>query len=289
MSGMQPGEHACVVTADGTIVAVTPELPGLLGVHATELLGGNARDLLGASASDCSDPDAGETCAPKLVDLLIGGGQIVTHIVDRWTLLDHEGQLVQLIKITPAKADVAVDLDSEAVIFGVSEDLRIVSWTAGAEQLTGVTRQHALNRPCWEILGFTELDGTPTCGPDCRLAHALRATSELPTARVRMNASSNHAAVDLNMTVIQIGGRSVLIHRIPNQTRGAAHRHQTTLTPRQLEVLKLLGDGLTTDAIAHRLVIETVTAKNHIQRVLQALGCHSRVEAIAKARRQGLI
>jgi DNA-binding CsgD family transcriptional regulator len=61
------------------------------------------------------------------------------------------------------------------------------------------------------------------------------------------------------------------------------------LTPRQFEVLCLLADGLSTNDIAARLGIAAETARNHIRRLFRGLGVHSRLEAVAEARRQGLV
>jgi DNA-binding NarL/FixJ family response regulator len=61
------------------------------------------------------------------------------------------------------------------------------------------------------------------------------------------------------------------------------------LTIRELEVLSLLDAGLDAARIAERLVIARNTARNHIQRVLVKLGAHSRHEAVAIARREGLL
>jgi len=61
------------------------------------------------------------------------------------------------------------------------------------------------------------------------------------------------------------------------------------LTPRQLEVLHLLDHGLSTPQIAARLGVSTDTVRNHIRALLRALGVHSRLQAVAEARRRGLI
>ena len=61
------------------------------------------------------------------------------------------------------------------------------------------------------------------------------------------------------------------------------------LTPRELEVLNLLADGLSQNAIADRLVISPKTVATHIQRILSKLGAHSRAEAVARAYRLGLV
>ena len=55
----------------------------------------------------------------------------------------------------------------------------------------------------------------------------------------------------------------------------------TELTPRELEVLKLVGEGQTNQQIAQKLVIEVGTVKNHIHNILEKLHVSSRGEAAA--------
>lgn len=61
------------------------------------------------------------------------------------------------------------------------------------------------------------------------------------------------------------------------------------LTPRQAEVLRHLAVGASTEQIARELNISVETVRNHIRAVLRKLGARSRLEAVAKARSQGLI
>jgi PAS domain S-box-containing protein len=64
---------------------------------------------------------------------------------------------------------------------------------------------------------------------------------------------------------------------------------EAQLTPRQAEVLRLLGEGLSTEAIASRLGVAVETARNHIRAVLRGLGVHSRLEAVVEGRERGLL
>ena len=57
------------------------------------------------------------------------------------------------------------------------------------------------------------------------------------------------------------------------------------LTPRQAEVLHLLERGHSTEQIAARLYVSPETVRNHVRRLLRTLGVHSRLEAVAAARR----
>jgi len=62
-----------------------------------------------------------------------------------------------------------------------------------------------------------------------------------------------------------------------------------TLTPRQIEILGYLAGGLNTRQIAERLWLSRATVRNHVSGIFAGLGCHSRLEAVAKARELGLI
>jgi PAS domain S-box-containing protein len=64
------------------------------------------------------------------------------------------------------------------------------------------------------------------------------------------------------------------------------HRH---LTPRQAEVLSLLEYGRSTGQIAAELNLSRETVRNHIGRMLRALGVNSRLGAVALARREQLV
>ena len=55
----------------------------------------------------------------------------------------------------------------------------------------------------------------------------------------------------------------------------------TSLTSRELEVLELIGKGLTNQQIAEKLVIEIGTVKNHVHSILEKLNVRTRNEAAA--------
>ncbi len=61
------------------------------------------------------------------------------------------------------------------------------------------------------------------------------------------------------------------------------------LTEREREVLGLLADGLSQNAIASELYISPKTVATHIQHILTKLDVHSRAEAVASAYRLGLV
>jgi len=61
------------------------------------------------------------------------------------------------------------------------------------------------------------------------------------------------------------------------------------LTPREVEVLELLAEGLPNKAIAERLRISDQTVKFHVAAICGKLGAANRTDAVRRAIRQGLV
>lgn len=93
------------------------------------------------------------------------------------------------------------------------------------------------------------------------------------------------------------GGAAVLDHRLigrlvtlaaPAPT-GRAAPALSDLTPRELDVLRLLAEGLSNVQIGKRLVIGEATVKTHVARVLDKLGLEGRAQAVVVAYESGLV
>ena len=61
------------------------------------------------------------------------------------------------------------------------------------------------------------------------------------------------------------------------------------VTPRQMEVLKMLSSGRSTREIGRELYLSEATVRNHIRGLLQAFGAHTQLEVLARAREPGVI
>jgi len=80
-----------------------------------------------------------------------------------------------------------------------------------------------------------------------------------------------------------------LLAGVLNRLTGRVARAGTALTSREREVLLRLAEGDSIKEISGRLGVAHNTARNHVQRILEKLGARSRLEAVAIARREGLL
>ena len=84
--------------------------------------------------------------------------------------------------------------------------------------------------------------------------------------------------------------RSSLPDRATSRSEGAGRAALVEpLTPRELDVLRLMAEGLPNKTIAARLKISEHTVKFHVNTILGKLGVASRTEAVVRATRLGLI
>ena len=99
-------------------------------------------------------------------------------------------------------------------------------------------------------------------------------------------------AVVQGQTLISPSMASKLITEFQSLSRLAADRSQVPapkLTDRELEVLKLVAQGMTNREVADRLFIAENTVKNHVRNILEKLHLHSRMEAVVYAVREKLL
>ena len=174
--------------------------------------------------------------------------------------------------------DVEQALDDVGVPSYVLDTTGIVRWiNPAAERLLGDIRGRH----------YTSI----VAPEDTRRAHELFSQKVLGTTRATdatgflVSTAGTRVAVELSAVPLMNGERVVgvfgLIEEGPDRTPKAPPPH---LTPRQVEVLRLLEQGRSTKQIAAELHLSTETVRNHIRRLFRALGVNSRLEAVAAAR-----
>ena len=158
----------------------------------------------------------------------------------------------------------------------------------------------------WQNARFTELAGdcvgrplaehvAPESSHEWRLEFTKKVIGTARTSDYEINMidpDGAHVPIDVSSVVLEgtdhrVVGVFGLIEPVAQGFRPS--NLATNLTPRQLEVLHLLDQGLSTQQLAGRLGISIETVRNHIRAILRALGVHSRLQAVAEARKRGLL
>jgi DNA-binding NarL/FixJ family response regulator len=79
------------------------------------------------------------------------------------------------------------------------------------------------------------------------------------------------------------------VRGLPRGPRPSTRRNDARLTAREVDVLRLLADGLRNAAIAERLFLSPRTVDSHVGAILRKLDAATRGEAVAAAGRLGLL
>jgi DNA-binding NarL/FixJ family response regulator len=126
------------------------------------------------------------------------------------------------------------------------------------------------------------VEGTAQCAPTVAVGSDEEEFSGLlPTDATAQQIDAALRAVAAGLTVRGPGPRK--------RTFGASTEEWgPLLTPREVEVLQALSDGLSNKAAARRLGISPHTVKFHIEALFRKLDARSRTEAVAKGLKRGL-
>lgn len=179
----------------------------------------------------------------------------------------------------PMERRVAVSSDAHAVGQDASSQAIPLPSRAEPRALRRVSlgapqeRHHAPRQP-GRTIHLTTLSAFTHSG-DMRIVHLLHADAQEATASLLMEppaAAPTPAAGDGDA---------------PSES--GRRRTPMPLTQRELEVLRLLGAGRSTEQIAEELSIARVTARNHVNKVLDKLGVSSRLQAVVVATHRQLI
>jgi len=168
----------------------------------------------------------------------------------------------------------------EAVLEGIAPD---------AEQMEFMRLTDAQSYICVPLQGRGRLLGAlglVTAEPERRYDQDALILAE-GLARCTALALDNARQQEKNVEVVR-----ELIQNAEQNRRTASTAEPpkaSTLTPRQSEVLILLSEGRSAKEIANTLDVSHETARNHIRAILRALGAHSQLEAVSRARALGVL
>lgn len=182
-------------------------------------------------------------------------------------------------------------------MFVLDEALRVLSWNAAAERLTGTPASQAVGRHCWQLLAGEQPDGTVTCHTRCSPARLALGGWPVRCFDAEVRTGTGRRLMTLSTIVIRENGRRQLIHLMRDATPAPANGTAAAsddgdvprLTPRQAEVFELMAGGVPAKVISRRLGVSEATVRNHIRAILIELRCNSQLAAVARGRLLGIV
>ena len=197
--------------------------------------------------------------------------------------------------------------DADIGAYAVTLDQRIVFWNRSAEQILGHTSDEVLGRRCYEVLAGTRGDSlVPACINGCPSMGAIR-SRELPRPIEANLLRSSGERLAASLTPMVVAGNEdsapVLVHLFERAAaaattgtpaegasdRPAPSRRRGRLAPRELEVLRLVARGRSTQQIAEELEISPHTVRNHVRHFRRKLEAKTKLDAVLTAMRLGIL
>jgi DNA-binding CsgD family transcriptional regulator len=201
--------------------------------------------------------------------------------------------------------------------FAIDSHQRIIFWDPGCEELLGYSEQWVLGRPCCDVLNWCKPASDKSfCQQDCYVAKMSNGGVDGKKSFLIKAKDKNNEPLTLSVSIILVPATCKnnwhvmhLLHRaafpdvltamdnashkkpyhannaVYNDSGLKADKNASRLTPREMEVLALLSEGLSGAIISRKLNISSTTVRNHIQHIQGKLGVHSKTEAVAYAYR----
>lgn len=224
------------------------------------------------------------------------------HLDRAWALAEDSGDAQRMVQVACARAEAAW-------LSGRAEDLRAEAHR-GWQLATEHADPWALGELAWWLTraGRAPSSPVPFAAPyramldgdwhtaadiwlaDSRplwAAYALGHSPTLPDARRALGIADQLGAGAARCAITRHRRAAGL--PVPLRPRSATRANPAQLTPRELEILLLLTDGLTNRQIATRLYLSERTVAHHVSAVLRKLDQPNRSAAVATAVRRGIV
>lgn len=205
---------------------------------------------------------------------------------------DHDLFRVGLASMLSSYPDIAVVGQASGGVMGVrlADELRpdVVLMDLRMPDLDGheAMREILAHRPLTRVLAFTVLAGDADVDAAVQAGACGFLAKDAPIEEVvaAVRASARGAAWLSPRAAELVLGRLRRAEIDPSSNHGPLE----PLSPREVDVLRLLARGMENATIARTLEISPRTAKNHVSSILRKLGLPSRIQAGIYAVRHGL-
>lgn len=242
-------------------------------------------------------------------------------------LSEEEGEVFEVsarkLPLSPQQKWLSAFGNTADGVFITDTSQRIVCWNKAAERILGYSQAEVLKQHCYEVLPGKCCD-KPWCYAGCKVYHWVR-RGILPDDFDLLVRTKGGKDIWVNVSTIVVSGRRLpltvhLFREVTCQKRnemmitnilsilggvrfpkGNPESEKCTVRPlicrgnglsaltrREVEVLQILADGLSTPAVAQQLGVSPFTVRNHIQNALQKLGLHNKAQGISFVLRNAL-
>lgn len=222
---------------------------------------------------------------------------------EAWALAEPTGELRRMAPVAAARAEFAwLQADFGAVLEATNAALALALSTRSRRvvgELRSWRKRAGAEEPFEEFVGkpySLELAGDWRAAAAAwtelrcpyKAALALYEADDEGGLRQALDESRRLGAGPL-ATMVARRLRERGAHAIPRGPRRATRENPASLTSRELDVLRLLADGLRNTEIAERLFVSRRTVDHHVSAILRKLGTRTRSEAVAQATRLELL
>jgi DNA-binding NarL/FixJ family response regulator len=176
---------------------------------------------------------------------------------------------------------------ADAVSTAITEEVDLVILDVSMPRMTGLHAAHELNRlrPDLRLLILSMHEN------EQYLYEALKAGASgyvVKTVADRDLVEACRAAMR-GEPFVYPGAMTALIREYLHRVRNDRRLREDPLTPRELQIVKLIAEGDSSRQIAHALTISEKTVERHRANILEKLGMRDRVQLTRYAIRRGLV